>query len=127
MMLRMLCVVEVFRMYIFTFVYVFSLCGCVCSVVCVCGCVCVRVCRPHARDTCASETKCVFLCVNVRRFECVRRMCESARSGRGRASMHGPRLAPHPIVHKRGVRVEAQPVLGLANPSQCCGCTCVSE
>ena len=41
MVLRMLCVVEVFRLYIFTFVYVFSLCMCVFSVVCVCVCVCV--------------------------------------------------------------------------------------
>ena len=68
---------------------------CVCVVrVCSVVRVCVRVCRPHARDTCASETKCVFLCVNVRRFECVRCTCERAHSGRGRASMHGPRLAP---------------------------------
>ena len=58
MMLRMLCVVEVFRRYISTFVHVFSLCVRLCSVVCVC--VCARVCCPHARDTCASETKCVF-------------------------------------------------------------------
>ena len=46
MMLRMLCVVEVFRMDIFTFVYVvyvfsLSVCVCVCSVVCVRACVCV--------------------------------------------------------------------------------------
>ena len=66
----MLCVVEVFQMYIFTFVYVFSLCVCVCVLWCVCVCARVRVCRPHARDTNASEIECAFLCVNVRRFEC---------------------------------------------------------
>ena len=57
------------NVYIYVCVCVLSLSLCVYILWCVR--VCVRVCRPHARDTCASETKRVFLCVNVRRFECV--------------------------------------------------------
>ena len=53
MMLRMLCVVEVFRMYIFTFVYMLSLSVCVCVLWCVC--VCAGVSSLRTRHLCERD------------------------------------------------------------------------